>query len=63
MPVSISIPEGIGYFFEVTFEWRDKRRRTQRRRTTLSVTGVPLGDGTARMEVQKALRNVGRAIG
>jgi hypothetical protein len=60
--IPIFIILGGPQYVRVALRWRDQRRGVQKRETTLSVTGIPLGDATARVAVDQALSDLARNL-
>lgn len=60
MPIHVIL--GNGEYVRATVTWRDKRRGVQTRKTTLGVIGIPLGDASGRVAVERALDEVARQL-
>ena len=59
--VPIAVILGNGEYVHVTIKWRDGAG-TQVRKTTLSLTGVPLGDASGTVAAQSAFENLTTAL-
>jgi hypothetical protein len=51
LPIHVIL--GTGEWVRTTVHWTDRRRGVQERRTTLSLTGIPLGDASAHVEIHR----------
>jgi hypothetical protein len=60
MPIHVIL--GNGEYVRATVTWRDKRRGVQARKTTLGVTGIPLGDASGRVAVERTLDDLARQL-
>ena len=60
MPIFVIL--GTGEYVRAIVTWWDKRRGVQSRQTTLSLTGIPLGDASGRVAVERALDDLARQL-